>query len=152
MFTTSRWNGPGGLVGTFAPVDRLFRELTTGWPLPSAAGWSEPRAFPALNIWEDDETLTIEAEVPGLGLDDLDLVVVGDELTIRGSRKAQEVEGSRYHRRERGVGVFGRLVHLPYEVEANRVEASLKNGVLLIKLPKAVAARPRKVEVKHGGE
>ncbi len=109
---------------------------------------SRSRAFPALNIWEDGDHLFAEAELPGMGMDDIELFVVGSELTIKGQRKAMDDQNANYHRRERGVGEFCRTVTLPVEIDANKVEATLKNGVLTISLPKAEAARPRKISVR----
>ncbi|GJQ26800.1 MAG: molecular chaperone Hsp20 [Phycisphaerae bacterium] len=106
------------------------------------------RTFPALNIWEEGDHLFAEAELPGLGMEDIELFVVGSELTIKGQRKPMVEENANYHRRERGVGEFCRTVTLPVEIDADKVEATLKNGVLTVKLPKAEAARPRKISVR----
>lgn len=106
--------------------------------------------FPAINVWEDNDAVMAEAEVPGLKLDDLEIFVVGDELTIKGKREPQNGENTVYHRRERGTGMFTRVITLPVEVDANKVEASLANGVLTIRMPKAESARARKIKVKAG--
>jgi HSP20 family protein len=90
----------------------------------------------------------VEAEVPGLKAENLDITVVGDELTIKGDRPEQLPPEGSFHRRERGVGSFTRIVRLPSEVNADRVEAALNDGVLLLTLPKAEGAKPRKVKVK----
>ena len=111
---------------------------------------SRARVFPPVNVWEDHECLFVEAEVPGLTLDDLELQVVGNELTIKGRRSAMEGEKLTYHRRERGIGEFSRFVTLPIEVNAEKVDAVLQDGVLTITLPKAEAARARKITVKPG--
>jgi HSP20 family protein len=105
--------------------------------------------FPALNVWEGDDELYVEAELPGIRSDDLDISVVGQQLMIKGRRADFEPEkGVSIHRRERGSGEFARVIELPVEVNANGVEAKLADGVLLIMLPKAEAAKPRKIEVK----
>jgi HSP20 family protein len=108
------------------------------------------RGFPALNVWEDGETLYAEAEVPGLKNEDIDISVIGNELTIRGRRGEAQREGVAYHRQERGVGEFNRVLRLPIEVDANKVEATLNDGVLLVKLPKAESAKPKKIKVSFG--
>jgi HSP20 family protein len=105
------------------------------------------RGFPAVNVWEDGETLYAEAEVPGLTSEEIDIAVIGNELTIRGKRGQQQPEGVADHRQERGVGEFSRMLRLPVEIDANRVEASLTDGVLLVKLPKAESAKPKKIKV-----
>jgi HSP20 family protein len=117
------------------------------WRIPWA-GPSVRRSFPAVNVWVRDEAFFVEAEVPGLKLTDLDLTVTGNELTLSGGREDATGEDVTYHRRERGVGRFGRVIHLPGEVEADSVEASLKDGVLTVKLPRAAALRPRRIEVR----
>ena len=142
-----RMNGTYPVRGLRQEVDRVFNDVFGG-----AAGGFSPaafgrRVFPALNLWEDDVTLFAEAEVPGLRMDDLEVFVNGDELTVKGERKPGEEEGAKHHRRERGVGTFSRVLQLPVEVDAEKVEASLRDGVLTIKLPKAQAVLPRKITV-----
>ena len=105
------------------------------------------RSFPALNVWEDGENLYAEAEVPAMKSEDIDISVVGSDLTIRGHRGEALGEGVAFHRQERDVGEFNRVLRLPVEVDSNKVEASLKDGVLLVKLPKAESARPKKIKV-----
>ena len=124
-------------------LDRLFENFLS--PENQVFG---SRAFPALNMWEDDRHLYVEAEVPGMGLKDLELNVQGNELGVKGRRNMLEGENVTYHRRERGAGEFVRFLTLPIEVDADRVEATLKDGVLNIVLPKAETARTRKITVK----
>jgi HSP20 family protein len=106
------------------------------------------RTFPALNLWEDEQNFYAEAELPGFKTGDVDVSVAGNTLTLQGERKAAEQEGLTYHRRERAFGTFSRVVELPFPVEAEKVKAALKDGVLTITLPKAEAAKPRKIEVR----
>ena len=128
-------------------LDRLFDSFVDGFPSVDPFGTFGGRTFPAVNVWEDGTTLYAEAEIPGLAMDQVDVSVLGDELTIKGERKGAGVEGATYHRRERGVGSFVRVLRLPVEVDADKVEAALRDGVLTITLPKAQAALPRKIEV-----
>jgi HSP20 family protein len=104
--------------------------------------------FPAVNLWEDNQNLYAEAEVPGMKMSDLEVFVLNDELTIKGERPERIEEGTSFHRRERGTGKFSRVIRLPFEVDANRVEATLRDGVLTVRLPKSAAVLPRKIEVK----
>lgn len=117
------------------------------WRIPWASAFVT-RSFPALNVWDDGEAFLVEAEVPGLGLDDLDLTATGNELTLEGERQDVIEEGVTHHRRERGVGRFSRVIHLPAEVETDGVEANLRDGVLTIRLPKAASVRPRRIQVR----
>ncbi len=105
--------------------------------------------YPAMNVWMNEEGAIITAELPGIAPEDLDISVVGDTLTVSGERKPEELkEGETYHRRERGYGKFSRAFQLPFEVEADKVSATFKNGVLHITLPRAEADKPRKIAVK----
>jgi HSP20 family protein len=128
-------------------LDRVFRELQTGygdlWPLSE---WS----FPALNIWDDGQRLCAEAEVPGFNMDDIEVSVMGNQLTIKGRRESVTQEGTTFHRRERRTGEFTRTVTLPVDVDPDKVKATLKDGVLSIVMPKAEAALARKIAVKTG--
>lgn len=138
----NRWNTMNGFRNE---VDRLFTDVFGDAPalLAGRAG-----SFPALNVWEDAEHIRIEAELPGLKLSDIEVVVDDHDLTIKGARQAPAREGVSFHRRERGVGTFSRTVRLPVAIDAEKVEATLNSGVLLVTLPKAPEARPRKIEVK----
>jgi HSP20 family protein len=129
-------------------VDRLFTSVFTHPTVSGATRLVTGRGFPAVNVWEDDENLFVEAEVPGLKAEHLDVTVVGDELTIKGQRPEEPETEAAYHRRERGVGSFTRVIRLTSEVEADKVQASLNDGVLLLTLPKAEDAKPRKIKVK----
>jgi len=105
--------------------------------------------FPPINVWEVDETLEIEAELPGLKLDDLEIFVTGNnQLTLKGERKAAMPEKGVRHRQERGFGKFVRTLTLPFAVDANKVEARFENGVLRINLAKHESAKARKIVVK----
>ena len=126
-------------------VDRLM----TGFLGPAADGlWPTMfRGQPAVNVWEKDDALMVEMEAPGIKSDEVDVSVAGGELSIRINRPDTAEEGVKYHRRERPVGSFSRVLRLPMEVDADRVEAELRNGVLSITLPKADSAKPRKINV-----
>ena len=128
--------------------ERLMSELMVGRQTARAVTPRAGSTSPAVNIWESDHCYFLEAEIPGVKMEDLDISVLGKELTIRGDRKAEELpEKAAFHRRERGIGSFARVVQLPSEINAEAVEAMLKNGVLTLRLPKIEAAKPRKIAV-----
>ncbi|REK10825.1 MAG: Hsp20/alpha crystallin family protein [Planctomycetota bacterium] len=130
-------------------MDRLVSDFFS--PAGAAAAWGGPApSFPALNVWEEDDVLYAEAEVPGLKSEDLEISVIAGDLTLRGRRGGEAPEGTAYHRQERGTGEFNRVLRLPIEVDADQVEATLNDGVLLVKLPKAESAKPRKIKVSQG--
>jgi HSP20 family protein len=129
-------------------VDRLFADFFGPAVSTPDRGTAGSRVFPALNVWERENELLVEAEVPGLRSDDLDISVVGNQLVLRGRRAEFDDKSATYHRRERGVGEFTRTVELPIAVKPDGVQARLSDGVLLITLPKAEAAKPRKIQVQ----
>jgi HSP20 family protein len=110
------------------------------------------RVFPSIIISADDKQLMVRAEVPGMRLDDFEISVSGDLLTIYGSRPTgQGLSGGWYHRRERENGEFSRSVRLPANVDGEKAEASYVAGVLTITLPLMEPAKPRHVPVQVTG-
>lgn len=132
-------------------MDRMRREMDrmlSDWP--SSSGWSAAPAYPAMNVWTNEEGVVVTAELPGVAPEEIDISVVNETLTITGARHAEEVEGATYHRRERSQGRFTRSVQLPFRIEGDQVEASFERGVLRIHLPRAEADKPKKITVKAG--
>lgn len=108
-----------------------------------------PTSYPAMNVWSNQDGLVVTSEVPGVRPEDIDISVVGDTLTLSGERRPDELnEDARYHRQERGYGKFVRTLQLPYPVKVDNIEASFRNGVLNINLPRAEEDKPRKIAVK----
>ena len=118
------------------------------------AGMNDPRrlahgVYPPLNLWEDDNNLYVEAELPDLELTDLEILVTGDnQLSIKGERRQLEQEKGTWHLQERGHGSFSRVGELPQYVDSDKVTAESKLGVLTITLPKRKEAKARRIEVK----
>ena len=108
---------------------------------------------PRIDVSESETAYEISAELPGIVDKDIEITVVDGVLTLKGekSSKQEEKEGN-YYRQERAYGSFERSFHLPDEVEADKVEANFKNGVLTVGLPKSEEAQSvvHKVEVKTG--
>jgi HSP20 family protein len=105
--------------------------------------------YPPVNLWEDDDYVYAEAELPGLKLPALEITVsMGNQLTLKGKREPTAPEKAEWHRQERGFGSFERTIELPVNVDASKVEARLENGVLTVKMTKSPAAKPRKIPVK----
>jgi len=104
---------------------------------------------PAVNLWADENALHAELDLPGIDPSKFDISVVeGNRLTIKGERPMVEVPGAVWHRQERGYGTFTRELTLPTLVDADKVEARYEAGVLKLTLPKAEAAKPRKITVR----
>jgi HSP20 family protein len=129
-------------------VDRLFSNLVAHPTVSGATRLVTGREFPAVNLWEDNENVYAECELPGVRTEDLDISVVGNELSIKGRRSQTSEPQATYHRRERGVGSFSRTLHVPSEIAADQVQANLREGVLCVTMPKAESAKPRKVQVR----
>jgi HSP20 family protein len=134
---------------TIDPVrefNRLQQEL--GRLLNRPAANLEGRTYPLVNVYQNDEKVIITTELPGFDPNDLNLSVQNDVLTIKGVRKPLELkEGERYHRRERLYGEFERAVRLPYRVDADKIEAHFRNGILTITLPRAEEDKPKKIKI-----
>lgn len=125
-------------------VDRLSEGLTGKF-------FGEPTAgvFPLINLTEDHDNYYVRAELPGIKADDLDLSVTGNNLSIAGERKIlPEDEDENYHRREREVGKFSRVISVPAQVDTTKVEAHSEDGILTVVLPKAESAKPKQIAVK----
>ncbi len=124
-------------------VSRFFNEPYLNNTTP-AQTW-----VPSSDIMETDESLKIHLDIPGMSKENLDIQLTGNNtLTIRGERKFEEVEKAKYHRLERYFGSFTRTFVLPSNVEADKISASFKEGVLEITLPKAESAKARKISIK----
>lgn len=131
-------------------VDRLLGDFF-GAPAGSDGGSSfATRGYPPVNVWERGDEFLIEAELPGLNIEDVQIEVVGNELTLKGSRPGPEESATPFHRKERGHGPFARVLRLPAEVDAEKTRATLKDGVLTVVTPKSAAAKPRSVRVELG--
>jgi HSP20 family protein len=132
-------------------MDRLRREMNhlfADWP--TSAGWGAAPAYPAMNVWTNEDGAVVTAELPGVDPEDIEISVVNETLTLTGTRQPEEVEGATYHRRERGQGRFTRSFQLPFRIEGDEVEASFEQGVLYINLPRAQEDRPKKITVRAG--
>jgi HSP20 family protein len=129
-------------------MHRLRREMEQVFGRFTGNGLTAP-AYPPLNVWEAGENVCVEAELPGMDLNDLEIYINGgNQLSIKGERKLPELGQGSWHRRERGYGAFARVLDLPSAVDADRVQAEFKHGVLTVTLPKTEASKPRRIEVK----
>jgi len=109
-------------------------------------------SFPAINVWtKDTEGIIVTAELPGVNPEDVDISVTADTLTISGKRPLEEMsETGKYHRQERIFGEFSRTFQLPYSVNRDKVEATVKKGILHMTLPRAEVERPKQITVQAG--
>ena len=119
-------------------MDRLTRSATT------------PQGFPAINVYAHQDGIVITAELPGVKEDELDITVHRDTVTLRGQRQDQPEGAQGYHRRERRSGVFGRTFSLPFNVDPDRVEAKLRDGILTLTLHSPEQDKPKQIRVNAG--
>jgi HSP20 family protein len=138
-------------AGQLDLIDQRMRRMLEetfggiGWAaslLEEAAGWAPP-----VNIEEQDDAYVVEAELPGVKREDVNIEVVGNELSITGEIKEQERKGI-LRKETRRVGRFEYRVTLPEQVDAEGIEAKIKDGVLTVRIPKAEGAQRRRIEVQ----
>ena len=131
------------------PRRDLFDRFFEDFGLPSV--FSEETGFsPAFDVSETDEEFTVKAELPGIVEKDIDISISDGILTIKGEKKHEkEEENACYHTVERRYGSFSRTMRLPTDVDAEKVDATFKDGVLRLALPKSEASKPRKIEIKN---
>jgi len=108
------------------------------------------RFVPSIDVTEGDEQVRIDVEAPGMRPEDLSVTVSSESVIIRGEKKPEKPEGVGIHRAERAYGSFRRVVPLPAEVDKEQIDASFKNGVLSIILPKTGTARKIPIRVEEG--
>lgn len=126
-------------------INRIFEDPLSILPATSFfEGWE-----PALDVYEDKDKITVRAELPGMNQKDIQLSVEGNTLTISGERKREEErqEGSTF-RSERFYGRFQRSITLPQPIDAAKVQAIYKDGVLTVACPKSEETKPKQIEVK----
>lgn len=131
-------------------MDDFFdRRGRAWWPfLRERAGFVE-MAMPALDVYEEKDEIVVKAELPGMSKDDIEVDISDSHLTLKGEKKKEEkIEEEGYFACERTYGAFHRSVELPREVQADKVKASFKNGVLEVRLPKTEDARAREIKVR----
>lgn len=130
--------------GLHDQINQLFEDFYRD----AAPQWGEDsNRFPAVNIWDDGEAAHLEAELPGVKLEQVEVLVSGNELRLTVRREGPANGQHTWHRRERLVGSFTRAFTLPWELNPDQVEARLKNGVLTVNLLKAQSAKPRKIKL-----
>ena len=129
---------------TLDEMDRMFGSHRGPLGLRSV-----PRGtFPAINVYDDGDSVVLCAEVPGVKSTDLDLTVLNDSLTLKGRRGRAANDDERYYRRERITGSFSRTITLPDPVDPDSVKAEYNDGVLRVTMQKAEEAKARKIEIK----
>lgn len=142
MAIMTRWDPFRDVARLQEDMARLLEERRFGGG--ESVGWT-----PACDIYEDDEGVTLRFELAGVEPKDVDVRFENGVLTLRGERKLDREDArDNYHRIELGYGTFTRSFSLPGTVDADKIRAESKNGILVVTLPKRSEARPRSIQVK----
>ena len=154
MVMLTRWNPTSESANLSQKMERLFDEMVgrglwrTGEENTLRGSW-----VPAINILEREDAIVIQADLPGLKAEDVEVTVEEGTLNIRGERKLEEAnEGETYHRVERLYGVFERSFTLSNSVDTTKIDARFKNGEMTLTLPKREESKPRTVKIKVENE
>ena len=143
----ARWNPFRELEDMQGRLNRLFGEAAFARTVDnemSFSGWS-----PAVDVQETDQEYLIKADLPDVKKDDVKVELLDGTLTIQGERRQEKEEkGKKFHKIEREYGTFLRRFAMPSEVDATKVQAEFKNGVLNVHLPKSATAKPKAIDVK----
>jgi HSP20 family protein len=131
-------------------MDEFFgRRLRPQWPSIWSRGGDLEFTAPVVDVYEEKDDIVVKAELPGMDKDDIEVKISGSALTLKGEKKKeQKIEEKNYYRSERSYGAFLRTVDLPTDVQADKIKASFKNGVLEVRLPKTEEAKKKEIKVK----
>jgi HSP20 family protein len=136
----------GGVATAQREFDRLFREAFS--PVLGEGEVSTRTWAPPVDIYENGDSLVLKAELPGINPDDVEIRVEDNTLYLKGERKFEkEVKEQNYHRVERSYGTFTRTFSLPNSVDADKVAANFKDGVLTLTMPKKEEAKPKTIKI-----
>jgi len=152
--TPSRYRDEGDPFMTLhREMNRLFDDVFRGFDMAPFGGVSRMASWPHVEVVDNDKDVRISAELPGLEDKDVEVLMGDGILTIRGEKKS-EIEDKERAFSERTYGRFERRIPLAWEVEEDKIEASFKNGVLTVTLPKSAESRPevRRIAVNRAGE
>ena len=146
MAKVARWDPIRDMITMRQAMDRMIDEsFARGSQMRGTGAWLLP-----MDAHISDDAVVITADVPGIEPDELDITLEGDTLTIRGEIKRDDATGRKYVLLERPTGQFERTLSINMPINADEVEATFKNGVLTLVLPKADTSKPRQITVKSG--
>jgi HSP20 family protein len=143
MANLTRWSPMRDMLETRRMMDRVFDSL---WYGDRAEPWGN---LPLVDVVEQENAVTVKAELPGFSADQIDVRIEGNMLLLKGEvRKDEEKGEGQYHIRERSMSSFQRSISLPAEVDPNKTEATFENGILTLTLAKHEHAMPKRIEIK----
>jgi len=144
-----RWKNHGELA-PWSALRELEKEFNRFWGgAIQAPDWFEGAWVPSVDVTETDDAYVIEADLPGLSKDDIELVIVDNVITLKGERRNEHEEKAKgYHRFERYYGGFQRSFEIPGGFNGDKVTAQMSNGVLQVTVPKREEAKPKQIQVQ----
>ena len=144
MADITRWDP----FSEMASLRRLFDD-TRPWRFFSSGDPASDEGFFPIDLYETADAVVVEASLPGIKPDDIDISVTGQALTLRGEMKSdREEKAQNFYRHERRHGTFVRQVGLPTEVNTGKAEAVFEHGVLRLRLPKADSVQPKTIKIQ----
>ncbi len=114
----------------------------------ASAGVARAGVHPPVNLYETGDSYVLTTELPGLRVEDIEVTVERDRLTLGGERRIEHPQDASLHRVERRAGAFRRTLQLPLEVDGEKVEAVYRNGVLTLRIPKSPQHQPRRISIQ----
>lgn len=150
MTTLVRWDPLREAAALHTELSRLMNGLFEG----NGGNGRQTQAWvPTLDVWETEDSVVYAFDLPGIPQDAISLEVEDGSLTVSATREREhEVSGERFHRFERRYGEFSRTVGLPQGVAEDAIEASFKDGVLQVRVPKPEQPKPKRIEIATEGE
>ena len=143
-----RWEPMREMLSLREAMDKLFEESFVGPQWRSMWQADGGSATLAMDVYETDQALVVNAPVPGIKPDEVEITITGNTLTIKGETKAEErEEKGNYLRQEVRYGSFQRTMELPTAVQSDKAEAAFENGMLTLNLPKAEQAKPKSIKI-----
>ena len=144
MFNPSLWRMKK-FADSVPEMMNLQREINR---LFSNVGQGSALDYPAINIWEKDDSIIVTTELPGIDPEKIDISVTGSTLTLSGTSEADPIkEGETYLRQERELGSFKRNFKLPFKVDSKKIEARYEKGILHVTLPRLKEDLPKKIKI-----
>jgi HSP20 family protein len=148
----AEWNPFADMDALRREIDRAFEGFGLGQAPSRRVAFlpgREPRHYPLINLLEDKDNFYVEALTPGVDPQSMDVTAAQNRLTLSGEKSSVgEIKPEAFHRNERASGKFVRTIDLPGEIDEAQIQAEYKNGLLVVRLPKAEKAKPKQISVK----
>ena len=141
--TIVRWSPMRDMLNIQDEMNRLFNNFARSSESDRDVLWS-----PMVDIFENEDEITVNVEIPGMGKDDVKISIQDNVLTLKGEKKQdKEMKDKNFHRVERAYGTFERSFSLPSSIQTDKVKATTKDGVLTVTLPKAEESKPKEIDI-----